>query len=91
MHKLLLTAAAITLTGFGMANAAETAGLGTETMLGKTEADVTASLTAMGYEVRKAEVDDGKIEVYFVKGTAMGEVYVSEATGMITKMTYETE
>ena len=54
--------------------------------LGTTMEEVQASLTAMGYEVRKAEMEDGKIEVYFVRDGRMGEVYVNPQTGTVTKL-----
>tara|TARA_R110002049_G_scaffold89508_12_gene225180 strand:+ start:1749 stop:2003 length:255 start_codon:yes stop_codon:yes gene_type:complete len=54
--------------------------------LGTTMEEVQTSLTAMGYEVRKAEMEDGKIEVYFVREGKMGEVYVSTETGTVTKL-----
>lgn len=54
--------------------------------LGTTMKEVQASLTAMGYEVRKAEMEDGKIEVYFVRDGQRGEVYVSPQTGAVTKL-----
>lgn len=57
-----------------------------ESNLGTTMEEVQASLTAMGYEVRKAEMEDGKIEVYFVRDSKMGEVYVSPETGAVTKL-----
>jgi hypothetical protein len=57
-----------------------------ESNLGTTVAEVQASLKAMGYEVRKAEMEDGKIEVYFVRDGKMGEVYVSTETGAVTKL-----
>lgn len=57
-----------------------------DSVLGKTMEEVQASLTAMGYEVRKAEMEDGKIEVYFVRGGQMGEVYVNPQTGAVTKL-----
>ena len=50
-----------------------------DSILGTTREEVQASLTAMGYEVRKAEMEDGKIEVYFVRDGQMGEVYVNIA------------
>lgn len=55
-------------------------------VLGTTMEEVQASLTAMGYDVRKAEMEDGKIEVYFVRDGKMGEVYVSTQTGAVTKL-----
>jgi hypothetical protein len=57
-----------------------------DSVLGTSVEEVTASLTAMGYEVRKAEMEDGKIEVYFVRDGAMGEVYVDTASGRVTKL-----
>ncbi len=56
------------------------------TVLGTTMDEVQTSLTERGYEVRKAEMEDGKIEVYFVKDGEMGEVYVSPETGQIIKL-----
>ena len=55
-------------------------------ILGTTMEEVQASLTAMGYEVRKAEMEDGKIEVYFVRDGQMAEVYVNPQTGAVTKL-----
>lgn len=57
-----------------------------ESNLGTTMEEVQASLTAMGYEVRKAEMEDGKIEVYFVRDGQMGEVYVNPQTGAVIKL-----
>ncbi|MGG7565370.1 PepSY domain-containing protein [Rhodovulum sp. DZ06] len=53
---------------------------------GATMQDVTGWLAAQGAEVRKSEMEDGKIEVYFVKDGKMGEIYVSTATGAVTKV-----
>ncbi len=60
--------------------------LSTDTVLGTTLSEVQTTLTNMGYEIRKTEMEDDKIEVYFVKGNKMGEVYVSKLTGKITKL-----
>ena len=57
-----------------------------DTVLGTTMPEVQTKLAEMGYEVRKSEMEDGKIEVYFVRGGKMGEVYVSTATGKVTKL-----
>lgn len=57
-----------------------------DSILGTTMEEVQASLVAMGYEVRKAEMEDGKIEVYFVRDGQMGEVYVDPTTGAVTKL-----
>lgn len=60
--------------------------LDTDTVLGTTIEQAQAALTEMGYEVRKAEMEDGKIEVYFIKDGKMGEAYLSAETGKITKL-----
>jgi hypothetical protein len=57
-----------------------------ETPMGTTMEEVKTTLTDMGYEVRKAEMEDGKIEVYFVKDGTKGEVYVDAVTGKIAKL-----
>ena len=80
MRKLIILAA------LALASPALAAELTMDTVLGTTMADVRAKLTDMGYRVRKSEMEDGKIEVYFVKGDRMGEVYVSTATGKVTKL-----
>lgn len=61
-------------------------GLDVNDQLGTSLEEVTNSLTDRGYEVRKAEMEDGKIEVYFVKDGTLGEVYVSPQTGQIIKL-----
>lgn len=57
------------------------------THLGTTMDEVKASLVSMGYEVRKGEMEDGKIEVYVVKDSTTGEVYVDGSTGNVAKLT----
>ncbi|MCA0870345.1 PepSY domain-containing protein [Seohaeicola saemankumensis] len=57
-----------------------------DTVLGTTEAEITAKLTDMGYEVRKIEAEDGKIEAYVVKDGKMAEVYVDPLSGKVTKL-----
>lgn len=57
-----------------------------KTVMGTTLEQVQTKLVEMGYEVRKAEMEDGQIEVYFVRNGKMGEVYVSPETGRITKL-----
>lgn len=57
-----------------------------DSVLGTTLDEVKAALTDMGYEVRKGEMEDGKIEVYFVRDGKMGEVYVDPQTGAVTKL-----
>lgn len=65
--------------------------LGPDTMLGKTRDEVETALKGMGYEIRSGGAKGSKVEVYFVKGTGMGEVYVDSDTGMITELTWKTE
>lgn len=81
MRKLIFSAVAIMIAAPAFA-----AGLTMDSELGRSMDEVKASLTSMGYEVRKAEMEDGKIEVYFVKGTTLGEVYVNGETGKIIKL-----
>ncbi|WP_281955487.1 PepSY domain-containing protein [Pseudophaeobacter arcticus] len=57
-----------------------------DSVLGTNMEEVQASLTAMGYDVRKAEMEDGQIEVYFVRDGQMGEVYVNPQTGAVIKL-----
>lgn len=80
MRKLAL----IALIAFASPALAEDVTMGSS--LGTSMEEVQASLTAMGYEVRKAEMEDGKIEVYFVRDGKMGEVYVSTESGEVTKL-----
>jgi hypothetical protein len=81
MRKFLLAAVAATVPAFAMA-----ADLSVGQQLGKTEKDVRASLSSMGYEVRKMDDEDGAIEAYAVKGSKMLEVYVDPASGAITRV-----
>ncbi|ASM73763.1 MULTISPECIES: PepSY domain-containing protein [Roseobacteraceae] len=76
--------ALITLLAF--AAPAFAADLTADTILGNSMDEVKTTLTDMGYEVRKTEMEDGNIEVYFVKDGKMGEVYVNPVTGGITKL-----
>lgn len=78
------TLALITL--FAMTAPALAGELAMDTTLGTTMVDVQAKLIEMGYEVRKVEMEDGKIEAYFIKDGKMGEAYVSPETGKITKL-----
>lgn len=82
MKKIVLS----TLTAAVFASQAFAATLSMDTVLGTTIETVTASLSEMGYEVRKTEMEDGKIEVYFVGNNQMGEVYVNTQTGKPIKL-----
>ncbi len=80
MRTLIVLA---TLAFAGPAFASE---LTTNTVLGTSVQKVQSKLTSMGYDVRKTEMEDGKIEVYVVKDGKMAEVYVSPTTGKVTRM-----
>lgn len=66
----------------GLAAAAEMVGA----QAGKTADEVKASLTAQGYEVRKVEREDGKLEAYAVKNGKRLEIHVDPATGAVTRV-----
>lgn len=57
--------------------------------LGKTTEDITASLTAQGYEVRKVKPEDGMLEAYAMKDGKRYELYVDPATGNVAKVKAE--
>ena len=80
MRKLIIVAV------LAFATPALAAELTMDTLLGTTLPEIKKNLTDMSYQVRKSDMEDGKIEVYFVKDNKMGEVYVSEATGKVTKL-----
>ncbi len=85
MYKIV--PAALTIVALAVPAFAVTApALGMDTVLGKTMEEVKASLSDMGYEIRKSDIEDGKMEVYFVGNGQMGEVYVSTETGKPTKI-----
>lgn len=89
----LLTLAIFAATAFSTAAIAENHGgdhmITMDTVLGTTMDEVRATLTGMGYEVRKFEMEADKMEVYFVGNGKMGEVYVSPETGKPTKIEME--
>ena len=80
MRYLLIAAA------MAVATPALATELSVDTVLGTTIPEVQASLTDMGYQVRKSDMEDGDIEVYVVKDNKMGEIYVDMATGKVTKL-----
>lgn len=60
--------------------------LTTETYMGKTLEDVGTSLTGLGYEVRKSELENGRMEFKAIKERRRYEVYVSPETGRFLRM-----
>lgn len=81
MRKLAIAAAFLAFVTPALAS-----DLAVDMEVGKTMDDVKAKMSELGYEVRKADMEDGNIEVYVVKDSKMAEVYVSQATGKITKI-----
>lgn len=63
--------------------------LTTDTQLGTSSDEIRASLKDLGYDVRKIEDEDGKIEAYVVKDGKMAEIYVDPKTGKISKIEME--
>ena len=63
--------------------------LTTDTQLGTSSDEIRTSLKDLGYDVRKIEDEDGKIEAYVVKHGKMAEVYVDPKTGKISKIEME--
>ncbi len=57
--------------------------------VGKTADEITASLTAQGYEVRKIKPEDGMLEAYVLKDGKRYEIYVDTATGTVAKVKAE--
>ena len=53
---------------------------------GKTEAEITKSLEAQGYKVRKIETEDGYLEAYALLDGARYEIYVDPKTGKVAKI-----
>ena len=91
MRKLLLTAiviAMVPLTALAESSgdaAALSGMLPAETALGTSMDAVRQTLEGKGLTVRKIKTEDGKIEAYVVHGSAMAEVYVDPASGLIVE------
>ncbi len=54
--------------------------------LGTSIEDISAALSADGYELTKYQREGNRIEVYAVKGDARHELYVDVTTGDVTKI-----
>ena len=57
--------------------------------VGKTKEEVTASLIAKGYEVKKVKPEDDMLEAYALKDGKRYEVYVDTKTGTVAKVKNE--
>jgi hypothetical protein len=57
--------------------------------VGKTAEEITASLMAQGYEVKKVKPEDGMLEAYALKDGKRYEVYVNTTTGKVAKVKEE--
>lgn len=93
MKKITLTLAALALAVPAVTFAADDddasmatmPDLAAGTMLGTDEASIRTALTELGFDVRKIEKEDGRIEAYVVKGKMTAEVYVDPTTGAIVQ------
>ncbi len=47
---------------------------------------IASALSERGYEVRKTEREDGKVEVYAVREGRRFEIYVDPETGAVTRV-----
>lgn len=54
--------------------------------LGTTKEAIAASLTGLGYEVKKVKTEDGMLEAYATKDGGRYEVYVDTTTGEVAKV-----
>lgn len=76
----------IVLAVLAMATPALANQLAVGTNIGKTASAARQKLTEMGYDVRKSEMEKGKIELYVVKNNARREIYVDPATGQVQRI-----
>ncbi len=53
---------------------------------GKTQDEITKSLEAQGYTVRKVETEDGYLEAYALRDGERYEIYVDSQTGKVVKI-----
>jgi hypothetical protein len=81
---LILAATAASLAFPAVASATECAYSPKETW--KSVADVTTKVAAMGYDVRKVEIDDNCYEVYGVKDGVRQEIYLDPVSAEIVKV-----
>ena len=58
-------------------------------LLGTTEAEIRAALTAQGYQIEEIEVEDGEIEVEALFDGMMMEIEVSTETGLVIEVEAE--
>ena len=88
VRQIAVAAAAAGLILFSAQAGASDADLSamTGTDAGTSVEEVTASLTAQGFEVRKVEAEDGMLEAYVVKDGERYEIYVDPRTGKIAKI-----
>jgi len=83
MKRNILFPATLAITLAGAAFAVEPT-LGAK--LGSSVNDISAALSADGYEMTKFEKEGNRIEVYAVKGDIRHEVYIDATTGEVTKV-----
>lgn len=54
--------------------------------VGSTKAEITDTLSKLGYDVRGFKMEGGMMEVAVVKGNMMGEFVVDTATGNVVQL-----
>lgn len=89
MRKLMITLALVLSAAPGLAadqvvNADPA--LNTETYLGKTVEEARDALAGLGYDVRKSELEKGRMEFKAIKDRRKYEIEVSPETGRFLRM-----
>ncbi|MCA0434659.1 MAG: PepSY domain-containing protein [Proteobacteria bacterium] len=74
--SLIKSISAAAMLGFALAQIPHA--LASEDIDPALKAKVTAEMTAKGYDVRKVQMEDGKIEVYAVKDGKTLEIYLDD-------------
>ncbi len=85
MTKIFIFGPAIAAT-LGLFVSAAAAAVMSGDYVGKTKADIAASLEQQGYEVRRLEEEDGNLEAYAVRDRQRFEIYVDPQTGNVVKI-----
>ena len=80
----------LTLTGLiATAPVLALANVGLGDKLGTTEAEISTTLEAQGYQIEEIEFEDGEIEVELIKDGVETELVLSETDGMVTAIELE--
>ena len=85
IRKLIATTAAAGALALSLGAASASPEL-VGTTVGKTADEITATLTSMGYEVKKVKTEEGFLEAYARKDGGRYEIYVDTSTGQVAKV-----